>query len=207
MRFDPQSGFTPGQHSGPASPGAAASIGLSTLAGKAIATTFVTLSALLAIWIWRQQTEGVDQAVGAAAELPGEASIDSAIPAVPATGAIGSVDASSNQSVPDDQSQHTDVSPSTDLQESADLLPAPLRLRRSGDALAQGKEQLAIGQTARAIELLTDAVELDPDSAEAHYNLGLAYVLRGDVASARQQRDTLRTMDRNLASLLGNLVR
>lgn len=44
-------------------------------------------------------------------------------------------------------------------------------------ALAEGTKLLDTGDTDRAIEMLSRAVELNPDLAEAHFKLGIAYAL------------------------------
>lgn len=62
-----------------------------------------------------------------------------------------------------------------------------IRLRpRLGDAyLNKGAAKIASGQPGEAIDLLTYALELNTGNPEAaHYNLGLAYELTGDVTSA-----------------------
>lgn len=45
------------------------------------------------------------------------------------------------------------------------------------EALAEGKKQLDELETEKAIEALTQATKLNPDLAEAYFNLGIAYAL------------------------------
>ncbi len=44
-------------------------------------------------------------------------------------------------------------------------------------ALSEGKKLLDANQTGKAVEALKQAVKLNPDLAEAHFNLGVAYAL------------------------------
>ena len=46
-------------------------------------------------------------------------------------------------------------------------------------------------------------VELDPSDREARYNLGILAVRRGDVKTAREQRDALDALDKHFAEKLG----
>lgn len=45
-------------------------------------------------------------------------------------------------------------------------------------ALAEGKKSLDAGETQKSIEALRQAVKLNPEMAEAYFNLGIAYALR-----------------------------
>lgn len=83
----------------------------------------------------------------------------------------------------------------------------PTTNRACQEALDRGKAFLAEGRAGNAIVLLRQAIAHDPKCAEAHYHLGLAYSMQGDVAAARAHRDVLKPLNPNLASLLGNLVR
>jgi tetratricopeptide (TPR) repeat protein len=53
--------------------------------------------------------------------------------------------------------------------------------------LELGKVRAARGDFAAAIQVLTKAVELDGNSADAHYQLGLAYKRNGEQAKAEQE--------------------
>ena len=77
----------------------------------------------------------------------------------------------------------------------------------SQEWLHKAKRKMARGQHAVAIPLLNKAIEYDPDNARAYYNLGLSYVMVGDVRQARRQQRLLHDMDRNLANLLDTLLR
>lgn len=47
----------------------------------------------------------------------------------------------------------------------------------AGQALAEGKRLLETGETDKAIEILNQAVTLNPDLADAYFSLGIAYAL------------------------------
>ena len=60
---------------------------------------------------------------------------------------------------------------------------------------------------AAAITALEHVIELDPDHADARYDLALAFVRLDDLPGARRQHEALRHLDPSLASLLANLLR
>lgn len=207
MRFDPQCGFIPEGEAGTVQPDAQATPSSRVFgpAGNAVATAVVMLSAVLVVWIWRQQTTPAPVAAGA---TPTQTSLaagrDHNAPSSQDQGSEIEAEATS-ESIGTAQPEHSGQT--SEVDQADDELPRSLRIRRAGEALADGKRYLAIGDSQQAIELLAEAVELQPDLAEARYDLGLAYVLSGDTEAARRERDALQSLDRNLASLLGNLVR
>lgn len=58
----------------------------------------------------------------------------------------------------------------------AENTPMPT-FTNADEALAEGKKQLDELETEKAIDALTQATKLNPDLAEAHFNLGIAYAL------------------------------
>ncbi len=64
-------------------------------------------------------------------------------------------------------------------------------------AVNAGIEQLKRNQIAAAIEKFREAVRLDPNSADAHYQLGAALEKRGALAEARAEFDTAKRLRRN----------
>ena len=54
----------------------------------------------------------------------------------------------------------------------------------------------------KEIETYKQEVEKNPDDTEAHYNLGVAYVLSNDRNSALEQYEILKNLDPYLANLL-----
>jgi Flp pilus assembly protein TadD len=65
---------------------------------------------------------------------------------------------------------------------------------------------MSMGRYPMAVKHFGEAVRLDPEYAEAHYRLGLAYVQLGQYKAARRTRATLARLDADLANLLGNLI-
>lgn len=53
----------------------------------------------------------------------------------------------------------------------------PTEFVNATDALAEGKRLFDAGETEKAIDVLLQAVKIDPDLAEAYFNLGVAYDL------------------------------
>ena len=75
------------------------------------------------------------------------------------------------------------------------------------EAYEAGRSYMAMGRYGQAVPFLAEAVRLDPDFADGHYRLGLAYVQTGDLDAARSEVDVLEKIDPNLANLLGHLIR
>lgn len=53
----------------------------------------------------------------------------------------------------------------------------PAEFATATDALAEGNRLFENGETVKAIDVLLQAIKLDPDLAEAHFKLGVAYAL------------------------------
>ena len=73
-------------------------------------------------------------------------------------------------------------------------------------AYQTGRAFAATGQLDAAIPPLREAISMDPAFAGAHYALGLVQIRRGDLDAAQANASTLSSLDRNLASLLNNLI-
>ncbi len=57
-----------------------------------------------------------------------------------------------------------------------------------------------------AIEAYKQAIRIDPDNADAHFSLGLAYVYLKDRDSALEQYKILESLDSELANKLFNII-
>jgi len=79
--------------------------------------------------------------------------------------------------------------------------------RDARTAFETGRVHLASGRHAEAVPHLVEAIRLEPDFADAHYKLGLAYVRARDLEAARAEQHALEQLDPNLANLLNNLIR
>jgi len=58
----------------------------------------------------------------------------------------------------------------------------------------------------KAIEAYKQAIRIKPDIAEAHYNLGVIYLVLNDRGSALEQYKILKTLDPEMANQLFNLI-
>lgn len=209
MRFDPQSNYVADGAAGDSA--ARRFLPRGGLRGQVVA--FVTaVAAVLAVWIW-QQTGSPASAVGAdqAASTPkadpkqtdtsrdaGPSPAAGPEHAPPAEAVDAPASAVDRDPVTTEQASNLDFNYTAESPEQ--------RSRRAADLLAAGKRALSAGRSRAAIRTLREVVELDPDLADAHYNLGLAYVLAGETESARVVQRDLEKLDPSLASLLGNLV-
>jgi len=75
------------------------------------------------------------------------------------------------------------------------------------DHFEEGRRLQAHGRHAAAVPHLLEAVRVTPDHAQAHYKLGMAYVMTGDVHAAQDECALLQQLEPNLANLLTNLIR
>ena len=57
-----------------------------------------------------------------------------------------------------------------------------------------------------AIEAFKRAIWINPDYADAHYNLGYAYILLNDKCSAIEQNKILKSLDSEQANKLFKLI-
>jgi tetratricopeptide (TPR) repeat protein len=61
--------------------------------------------------------------------------------------------------------------------------------------IQKGKEALLSGELEGALKHFTDALNMDPDNAHVHLNLGVANKLKGDLLRARQALEKAKTLD------------
>ena len=83
--------------------------------------------------------------------------------------------------------------------------------RRSGrvtarDEYRSGKMAMGLGKPKQAAVHFKEAIRLNPNFADAHYRLGLAYVRIGNLTAARRQQTFLKQLHDDRANLLGHLV-
>jgi len=68
---------------------------------------------------------------------------------------------------------------------------------------------LAYGKLRRyeeAIEACKQAIRIEPDDVDTHYNLGLTYLILGDNGSALDEYKILKDLDQDSANKLFNLI-
>ncbi|MEM7227651.1 MAG: tetratricopeptide repeat protein [Planctomycetota bacterium] len=107
-----------------------------------------------------------------------------------------------SEPVVDAVSEVVEPEPAIAASESPDVI----QIRRDR-AFDRGRRLMGMGRHTEASECFRTALTHAPDDAEAHYQLGLSYVLTGDQSSAREEIRELETLDPSLASLLRSLVR
>ena len=101
------------------------------------------------------------------------------------------------------------IGPTTTLSPWSDQAdgPHPGRFRRiNTKAYRRGLSALDAGDHSGAVEHLREAVRVNPEHADAHYKLGLAYMRVRNRDGALREKAVLEMLDPNLANLLGNLV-
>jgi len=213
MHFDPQSNFVSDGPDGGSPSSGAGLLPRRGLRGQVVVFA-AAVAGVLAVWIW-QQSNTPASASGAAKEPPHQHRPGSAPPitAEERDQSDGSRPTPATDTAPPGDDAQPTRSPSADRHQRSSPLefhytaqPSEAQLQRAAELLAQGKRALAMRQSDKAIGSLREAVQLDPGSADARYNLGLAYVLADDHQSARQQHRKLQALDPSLASLLDNLI-
>ncbi len=76
----------------------------------------------------------------------------------------------------------------------------------SQDEFRSGKLAMGMGDHKQAVVHFTAATKIDPEYADAHYRLGLAYVRLGNFTAARREQGFLMQLGDDRANLLGHLV-
>ena len=69
-----------------------------------------------------------------------------------------------------------------------------------------GLREMAMGRHEEAARQFERSIAIDPNFADGHYRLGLAWARVGEIEQARQEWDTLAGLDPSLANLLANLL-
>ncbi len=69
-----------------------------------------------------------------------------------------------------------------------------------------GRLAMGMGNHKQAAVHFKEAIRINPNFADAHYRLGLAYVRIGDFTAARRQQAFLKQLNDDRANLLGHLV-
>ena len=79
-------------------------------------------------------------------------------------------------------------------------------IRRARDEYKSGRLAMGMGNHKQAAVHFKKAIRINPNFADAHYRLGLAYVRIGDFTAARRQQAFLKQLNDDRANLLGHLV-
>jgi tetratricopeptide (TPR) repeat protein len=89
-------------------------------------------------------------------------------------------------------------------QEAIEAYKQAVRTKPDYDNL--GNAYFKLGHYQDAIEAYKQAIRIKPDDAEAHYLLGITYLIIGDKDSALEEYKILKTLDVELAKELFNLI-
>jgi len=210
MRFDPQAGFTPtdAPETGAAET-AAPSAGGSNRGAKVFGWVVVGGAACFAVWQFALPifAPGVINAISPVmeAETPPSASASWEANMMDAIESFtGKPSGDANGSVAMQGWDEEDGTFDTAVEEANAAWIEQERAMR--DAFVRAERLMAMGKYDEATDLLREVIEHSPDDAQAHYKLGLAFVMQRDMASARAQLAKLRELNPSLASLLANLV-
>jgi tetratricopeptide (TPR) repeat protein len=204
MRFDPQANMVD-----PASPGHLSRSGAADpnrWVGRGLVLLILLVLGGIGTWMWTEYDLSPASIKAAITEsTPGTllkpeapTTAPSADPAIPPW--------LKQQSEPPMPEMHEPVMASDAASEADD----PVQQQRQHDgeaAYARGKQLMGMGRYRAAIPHLQQAVDLLPESVDAHYRLGMAYCMSGQYDHAREQQVVLNTLDSNRASLLGSLIR
>lgn len=159
--------------------------------------------ACLFLWMYREHQK-----------MTKEADATSPAMVVEAEGAAGGSDASSSFRSHAGESMAWREAPSSNERAKVggqDVAPADgadtERIRSAAGAIADGKRQLMMRRYIEAASYFERAIELDSESIEAHYNLGMAYAQMNRTRAAAAEVRWLESRDANLASLLRSLLR
>ena len=93
-------------------------------------------------------------------------------------------------------------------QEAVDAFKQAIKIKPD-DAVAHcnlGIVYNKLGRYSDAIEAFKQAIKINPDFVEAHYNLGFTYFWIDDKESALEEYKILKTLDKELANKLFNLI-
>ena len=69
-----------------------------------------------------------------------------------------------------------------------------------------GRSYYKLGRYSEAVRALKQAIRIEPDDAEAHFELGRGYLDLKDTGDALEQYKILKTLDKEKANELFNLI-
>ncbi len=81
------------------------------------------------------------------------------------------------------------------MQEAQRLTQLKAKQQAATFAVSVGKKRLDQGDLDQAVSQFQSAIGMDPDSAEAHYHLGLALTAKGDEAGAQKAFERAQQLD------------
>ncbi len=94
----------------------------------------------------------------------------------------------------------------TTIEQQLGSLGQRREVMKAREEFKHGNMAMAMGNNTQAVIHFKTAIKNDPNYAEAHYRLGLAYVKLGHRTAARREQAVLRNLDDERANLLGHLV-
>lgn len=194
MRFDPQANFVSRPRTVTVAPIMARppSVGARSPVKTAVVIVVIGFVAGIAMWLW---TEGLPGRPAAAADAASATPVDSAVVQYAEAVMKGKTE----------EDRVAAVTGSTIEERLAG------RTRGAGGPRAQdefhsGQMAMGMGKNKEAVTHFLAAIKIDPDYADAHYRLGVAYLRLGDLAGARREQAYLRQRHDERANLLGHLV-
>ncbi len=191
MRFDPQANLVSETETTPVAPigGRPQVLGARSPLKTAMVIVVIGFAAGGAMWLWSEGVPGPNKADG---DTTSTSVINESI--IQYAEAVLKANAEADR-----------VKPVTSISMES-RLRGGLHRGRAQDEYRSGKLAMGLGKPKQAAVHFKQAIQIDPNFADAHYRLGLAYVQIGDFTAARRQQTFLKQLHDERANLLGHLV-
>jgi Flp pilus assembly protein TadD len=196
MRFDPQANFVPpGEEELLAADILVTGPNLKTPLKTAIAILVLGFVVGTGVWLWSESPAGRQKA---AAEAPTTTADGEAVIRYAESLSGARESSETGRAATDNRLEMLTTRRVSKERERAEVMR---------NAYEEGRSLMAVGRHAEAVPHLAEAIRLDPDFADGHYRLALAYLQVGNINGARSEKAVLEELDPSLANLLGHLIR